>query len=117
MVFEVLEVKVEEQGERPFVVHREDLHGKMKGWIGRILQVDPSATQGTWAWLNLLQQYGLAPVKQRRDTTWCKSGSEPKRRSIEVPGKPRKKGPRPARRRKSGEAKGRPSKLPFCLER
>ena len=54
---------MEEQGERLPVVRRVDLHGKMKGWIGRILQVEPSATQGTRAWLNLLQQYGLAPVK------------------------------------------------------
>ena len=25
------------------------VHGKMKGWIDQILQVEPPATQGTWA--------------------------------------------------------------------
>ena len=42
-------------------------------------------------------------VKQRtRDNTICKAHRK---------GKPRKKGPPPARRRKSGEAKGRPSHI------
>ena len=44
----------------------------------------------------------------------ARSGSEPKRPSIEVPiekGNRGKRGPRPARRRKSGEAKGRPSHI------
>ena len=26
-----------------------DLHGKVKDWIDQILQVEPPATQGTWA--------------------------------------------------------------------
>ena len=29
-------------------VRQWDLHGKVKGWIGQILQVEQPATQGTW---------------------------------------------------------------------
>ena len=54
-VLEVFEVRrassvnvVELEGRHPDVRHW-DLHGEMKGWIGRILQVDPPASQRTWA--------------------------------------------------------------------
>ena len=35
--------------ERLLDVRRWDPHGRMKGWIDQILQVEPQATQGTWA--------------------------------------------------------------------
>ena len=41
-------VNVEEQEERLLDVRRWDLHGKMKSWIGQILQVKQPATQGAW---------------------------------------------------------------------
>ena len=54
VVFEVVEVRrasnvdVERLEERHPDVRHWDLHGKVTGWIGQILQAEPSATQGTW---------------------------------------------------------------------
>ena len=62
VVFEVTEeypasfVDVVELEERLLDVRRCDLHGRMKGWVDQILQVEPPATQGTWALLVSMQR-------------------------------------------------------------
>ena len=55
VVLEVVEVRrtssvnVERLEERHPDVRHWDLHGKKKGCMDQVLQVEPAATQGTWA--------------------------------------------------------------------